>query len=210
MPSIARSERAALTDLLDSVGPDAPTLCTGWTTRDLAAHLAMRERRMDAVGGIAVPVLAGHAESVRREYAGRRYPDLVALVRGGPPFWSAFAVPGVDRIANTTEYFVHHEDVRRAQPGWAPRSLHSRVQDALWAAVTARGKLAYRSVPCGVLLQRPGGQTARVRDGEPAVTVAGEPAELLLHAFGRRGHALVDVSGPVDAVASMHGTDINA
>jgi uncharacterized protein (TIGR03083 family) len=47
-PTLARAERAALCDLFDEVGPDAPTLCAGWTTRDLAAHLVIRERRADA------------------------------------------------------------------------------------------------------------------------------------------------------------------
>ena len=37
--SHARDERSALVASLRDAGPDAPTLCAGWTTRDLAAHL---------------------------------------------------------------------------------------------------------------------------------------------------------------------------
>ena len=52
--SIADTERAALCDLLDQLGPDAPTLCTGWTTRDLATHLYVRDRNPRAWAGISV------------------------------------------------------------------------------------------------------------------------------------------------------------
>jgi uncharacterized protein (TIGR03083 family) len=41
----AQDERAALAALLHETGPDGPTLCEGWQTRDLAAHLALRARR---------------------------------------------------------------------------------------------------------------------------------------------------------------------
>ena len=41
----AQDERAALAALLHETGPDGPTLCEGWQTRDLVAHLVLRERR---------------------------------------------------------------------------------------------------------------------------------------------------------------------
>ena len=34
---MSKSERAALADLLEQLGPDQPTCCEGWTTRDLTA-----------------------------------------------------------------------------------------------------------------------------------------------------------------------------
>ena len=40
-----QAERAALCDLFVQVGPAAPTLCEGWATYDLAAHLVIRERK---------------------------------------------------------------------------------------------------------------------------------------------------------------------
>ena len=43
--SYSQEERLALCALLDKSGPDAPTLCEGWTTGDLAAHLVLREHR---------------------------------------------------------------------------------------------------------------------------------------------------------------------
>nr|BFF25281.1 hypothetical protein GCM10025732_32460 [Glycomyces mayteni] len=36
-------ERRDLCELLAEVGPDAPTMCEGWTALDLAAHLVLRE-----------------------------------------------------------------------------------------------------------------------------------------------------------------------
>ena len=144
MPSIARTERLALADLLDELGPDAPTLCAGWDTRSLAAHLVVRERRPDAGPGLVVSSLAGWTESVQEGYEQRPYDELTELVRSGPGRMSAFSLPGVDKFLNTTEYVVHHEDVRRAQKRWQPRDLPTGVQDALWKAVRARAPMSFR------------------------------------------------------------------
>ena len=65
--SVAQHERAALVETLRSVGPDAPTLCGGWTTRDLTAHLVLREYRLDAAPGITVPALAGYTTKVQKQ-----------------------------------------------------------------------------------------------------------------------------------------------
>lgn len=54
MSTFAKRERLLLADLLETAGPDAPTLCEGWQTRDLAAHVVVRERRADAAGGIMI------------------------------------------------------------------------------------------------------------------------------------------------------------
>jgi len=209
MATIAQFERNALATLLDELGPDAPTLCEGWRTRDLAAHLVTRERRGDAALGIAVKPLAGHTASVQRSYAARPYEELVAKVRGGAPFWSVFALPGADRLMNTTEYFVHHEDVRRAQPDWTPRELPAKVQDGLWEAVKGRAKLSFRGTTFGVTLTRPGGETVVATSGEPMAVLTGEPAELLLYLFGRRDHAKVSLSGPPEALEQLAGARLD-
>ena len=210
MTSIAARERAALADLLDEVGPDRPTLCEGWRTRDLAAHLAVRERRPDATPGVAVKALSGWTESVQASYAERDYAELVALVRTGPGRLSPFALPGMDKFFNTTEYVVHHEDVRRAQPGWAPRDLPRKMQDALWTVVRSRAPFAFRSTDAGVVLRRSDAprSTLTASRGEPVATVTGEPLELLLYAFGRRGHARVAVTGDPAAVAALQATSL--
>lgn len=214
MTSLSRTERLALADLLDELGPEAPTLCAGWTTRDLAAHLVTRERRVDVLPGLAVKALAGHTAAVQASYAeGRPYAELVHLVRTGPGRFSPFALPGADRIGNTTEHVVHHEDVRRAQPGWEPRTLPPAVQDALWSALTARAALSFRGLSCGVTLRRtdrPDAEPLVAAGGEPVVSLAGEPLELLLYSFGRRDHALVDVSGDPVAVTELAAAHLAA
>ena len=43
--SFAQKERERLAELFLEVGPDAPTLNEGWTTRDLAVHLLIRESK---------------------------------------------------------------------------------------------------------------------------------------------------------------------
>jgi uncharacterized protein (TIGR03085 family) len=210
--SIATRERAATADLLAELGPDAPTLCEGWTTRYLAAHLAIRERRPDATPGVAVPALAGWTDRVQAGYAERPYEELVDLVRTGPGRLSPFSLPGWDKFFNTTEYVVHHEDVRRAQPGWAPRELPHQVQDALWRAVRSRAPLALRSADVGVVLRRSDAtrSTLVASKGEAVATVTGEPMELLLYVFGRRDHAVVDVTGDPAAVAALTAAPLKA
>lgn len=203
--SIARTERLALADLLLELGPDAPTLCAGWDTRALAAHLVVRERRPDATPGVAIGALAGWTERVQQEYEKRPYAELVELVRTGPGRLSAFSLPGVDTMLNTTEYVVHHEDVRRARPGWEPRALPRKVQDALWKVVRTRAQMSFRGLEAGVVIRRSDAARSSfvASAGEPAATVTGEPLELLLYLFGRRDQARVEVTGDAAAVAAL-------
>src|SRR4051794_21442907 len=133
MTAFARSERQALCDTLQSAGPDAPTLDEGWSARDLAAHLVLRETRPDASVGIVVAPLSGWTRRVQSGIAHEPWPRLVDRLRSGPPRWSPSALPGVDERLNLLEFVVHHEDVRRAVPGWQPRALSAELQDALWA-----------------------------------------------------------------------------
>lgn len=201
---IAAEERRALCDLFDEVCPDAPTLCGGWTTRDLAAHLVVRERRPDAAAGILLPALRGYTASVQDTVAQRPWPELVELVRGGPPFWSPLRMPLFVDAVNTVEFFVHHEDVRRAAPGWEPRPPDARRDGALWHTVQTVGRLSYRGSPVMIVLRRPGGAEQTVRRGTGTVTITGEPGELLLHAYGR-DEARVELDGVPDDVATVQG-----
>ncbi|SHF34963.1 TIGR03085 family metal-binding protein [Streptoalloteichus hindustanus] len=182
---VARDERRQLCDLLDRLGPDEPTLCAGWRTRDLAAHLVLRERRPDAAPGILLRPLAGYTERVQRRIAEQPWGHLVRTLRAGPPRWSPFSLPRVDEAANSAEFLVHHEDVRRAREGWRPRPEEPARDAAAWRAVERIGRLAFRRSPVGVALRRPDGTEAVVRRGPRAVAVVGAPAELLLYAFGR-------------------------
>lgn len=199
MTSLARTERAALCDLLDGLGPDAPTLCDGWTTSDLAAHLVLRERRPDAVAGLAFSSLAGRADRIRRGYTELPWPRLVDLVRTGPPRWSPAALPPVDATINTIEFYVHHEDVRRASGDWSARALTAANEEELWRRLRMMGRMLLRKAPTGVVLRRDDGVLWRARPGTSYVTLSGPASELVLYAYGRGDQATVEVLGdPVD------------
>ncbi|MGN6301722.1 MAG: TIGR03085 family metal-binding protein [Angustibacter sp.] len=206
MTNFARAERLALSDTLLSTGPDVPTLCEGWSARDLAAHLVVRERRPDAAPGMWLSALAGHTESVQAGVAATEWSALVDQVRQGPPVWHPARVAAVDEAMNTAEFFVHHEDVLRAQPGWRARELPHGEERALWRAASVAGRLALRQAPSGVELVAPGFGRAVVHRGHPMVRVEGAPSELLLWAFGRRSVAQVHLDGPNDAVERLQGS----
>ncbi|MDT0265030.1 TIGR03085 family metal-binding protein [Streptomyces sp. DSM 44915] len=205
MSTHAKRERLLLADLLESAGPEAPTLCAGWTTRDLAAHLVVRERRADAAGGMVIKPLAARGERIREEFAVRPYDELLQMIRTGPSRMSPFSWKQVDEAANTVEFFVHGEDVRRAGLEWKPRSLDPVFADVLWRRLESSAKLLGRRSPVGLVLRRPNGQTVVAHKGAPVVTVTGEPGELLLFAFGRQEKTRVEIEGDEQAVAQVKG-----
>ena len=202
----AQEERAALAALLEETGPDGPTLCEGWQTKDLAAHLVLRERRPDAAAGVMGGPLASYTARVQRKYLGRySYPELVGLFRSGPPALSLFAIPGADEAANAVEYFVHHEDVRRAGEEWTERPLDDGLSEMLWKRLKG-ARLLLRSAPTGIVFAREGNGKLDLivaKNATPSVTVTGSPAELTLWSMGRTRAAHVTLDGPEDAVAKL-------
>ncbi|SUA46605.1 TIGR03085 family metal-binding protein [Nocardia africana] len=123
--SMAQRERRALVSTMTAAGPDAPTLCGTWTVRDLAAHLVVRERHPVAAPGILLKPLAGYLDSVQAKVSEKPFTELLEQIRTGPPWWSP--LKPVDAVVNLTEMFVHHEDVRRADPEWTPRPCRPRT-----------------------------------------------------------------------------------
>jgi uncharacterized protein (TIGR03085 family) len=202
----AQSERHSLCNLFLEVGPDAPTLCEGWTTRDLAAHIIVRESRPDAAGGILIKPLAAYGEKVRKGVAQRDWKSLVEAIRNGPPRLSPMRLTFLDRLTNTVEFFVHLEDVRRAQPNWEPRTLLDDLESQLRTSITQGGRLFARKSPCGLVLQITHGASIVAKKGEPAVTVTGEVGELIMFVYGRQDHARVELSGPEDLVQAVRST----
>ncbi|WP_304324104.1 TIGR03085 family metal-binding protein [Corynebacterium frankenforstense] len=188
--TFAMAERRRLAELLLELGPDAPTLCEGWTTRDLAAHLWVREHRPDAAAGMFLPPASGHLRNVTADVLGGDYAQTVRDWAAGAPRWNP--MHWLDRAVNTAENFVHHEDVRRADGTSRPRDFSRVVDDELWAAVGRMGTMLLRSSGKPVILTAPGRTpvvAARGRgvaeQGDDVVRVTGEPGELLLWAFGR-------------------------
>jgi uncharacterized protein (TIGR03085 family) len=201
-------ERAQLADLLDELGPGAPTLLAPWTARDLAAHLVLRERDYLAGPGLILPGAWGRwAERRRRALALRDFTWLIATFRSGPPP-GFFRIGWVRRLPSLNEFLVHHEDLRRAN-GRGPRTNKQALDEALWRNVgRAPWFLARRLRGAGLELQWAGtAKTVRARRGEPTARVTGPLGELLLYLFGRQGAAHVEVSGPdaaVDAARRTH------
>jgi uncharacterized protein (TIGR03085 family) len=201
-PNFARAERAELCDLLDAVGPDQPTLCEGWTTRDLAAHLLVRDRRPDASLATVIKPFAGHADNVRRAVATGDFSRLVERVRRPSPL-SLAGPPFLDRMVNTVEYFVHHEDVRRGVPGWTRRTLPRRLDDALLSQMRLLVRLRLRRYPASLTITSPGYPPITSGVGGPAVTVGGEPGELTMFFAGRQRAAQVEIDGPPEAAGGL-------
>lgn len=198
--SVAQRERAALVETMRGVGPDAPTLCEGWTTRDLAAHLVIREYRPDAAPGILIPFFASHTEKVQNQVVERNeWDELVSKLAAGPPVYSPLKL--LDPVANVAEMFIHHEDVRRAQPGWQPRSLEPALSKMLRRTLPLMARLTLAKVPGRVALRTPEGKTVLTAGQGPAVTVTGAPEELLLFSVGRQ--AKVDFDGDAAAVQAV-------
>ena len=186
-----------------AAGPDAPTLCGDWTTRDLAAHLVLRERRPDAAAGILITQLAGYTARKQKQLTERtEWPDLLELVASGPPLYSPLKL--LDPLVNTTEMFIHHEDVRRAASGWQPRQLDDDLTAALRRQVRFAIRMSLGRAPAAVTLRAlDGAKLASIGDG-PQCVITGAPSELLLFLSGRDAEevTLTGDDGTVAAVRS--------
>ena len=215
--TFAQSERAELCALFEVVGPTADTLCDGWNTHDLATHLWIRENDPIGATGILAKPLAGLLERRMAEVKQRwDYAELVQRIRSGPARLSVFAIPGVDEGANSTEFFIHHEDVRRAVDSVPPRrELDADVEEWMWRRLKLLGRAWFRRAPVSVVLERLGSDgpepepdTIRAMSGSSIVTLVGRPSELMLYANGRRAVAEVETVGEPATVAALDATDL--
>jgi uncharacterized protein (TIGR03085 family) len=188
-PTLAQQERTILCDLFVDLGPAAPTLCEGWLTADLAAHLVVRERRPDSGPGLVWPPLAGYTDKIRRAVRDRTpWDELVETVRSGPPR----LLRPFDGPMNTVEFFIHVEDVRRAGAGWEPRPISPELADALWARVGPGGMA--KKLRATIVITSPG-RADKERGTGPRLTLAGDPGELTMFGAGRQGASRVEISG---------------
>lgn len=206
MSPLARTERAALCDLALEVGPDAPTLSGDWTVKDLVVHLLVREGSPATLGIVLAPLAPVTALASAR-LARRDLPELVERLRQGPPVYSPLRLGVLDKALNTLEFFVHHEDIRRAQDRWQPRALDGRAQAALWKLIGVAGRGLVRSVPVGVVLERSDtAESTTLRGGASSVVVRGLPSELVLFVYGRQDEAQVELLGEQADIARLTGS----
>jgi uncharacterized protein (TIGR03085 family) len=201
--SLARRERLALCATALRVGPDAPTLCDPWSTRRLLAHLVVRERSVWALG-IRVRALARLAEQSMDEWEGKDFEALVERFRS--PGMTPLALPRVEGTVNTLEHLVHHEDIRRAQPGWEPRVLERADEATIWTMLTLFGRGTARRAGVPVRIEWDS-RSATLRSGDDPVVLRGRPSELAILLSGRGRVARVDYAGRPEDVARVRGAD---
>jgi len=201
----AQTERAHTCDALASAGPDAPTLCEGWTAHDLAAHLWLRENEFINALGFNVSALADRTnrrvEQLKQQL---QFTELVDLVRAGPPRFSLFGIPALDETGNGVEYLIHGMDVRRPN-GQPEPERDEEFQQWCWSALERAAKFMLGKSDAGIILEWEGrpDRSLRAAKGDRIVTVLGEPSELLLYAFGRRSSADVRLVGLDSALAAL-------
>jgi uncharacterized protein (TIGR03085 family) len=200
--SLASRERDALCDLALSLGAAAPTMCEGWTVKDLVVHLLVRERKPWAALGDVVPPLAGTTDRASADLAARDLATLVTQLRSVP-----LPLAVVDPVVNGMEMFLHHEDVRRAQPGWTARTLSGGDERHLWLAAATIGRLQARRAGVPLVIAS-GSRRAVLRGGDSPVVVSGPVPEVLLFLCGRSSVAAVSFDGPGDRVARVRGTHL--
>jgi uncharacterized protein (TIGR03085 family) len=206
MTTVARAERLLLCDLALEVGADAPTLCGDWDVKELVAHLLVRERSLLGAPGIIVPPLAGLTEREMARTARSNLPTLVGKLRKGH---SMLALPVIDPLVNTLEYYVHHEDIRRAQPEWEPRVLDRPTSAALWRAISVSGRGLVR--PAGVpvtIRDLESGKSATLRRGDDPVTVSGRVGEIVMFLHGRRQTVGLELTGPEASIQRLRDANL--
>jgi uncharacterized protein (TIGR03085 family) len=204
--SAARTERELLCDLALQVGPDAPTLSGDWDVRHLMAHLVVRDRQPHNGIGIVVPAFAGRHDRAVERVAEREFPTVVGAVRDAR---SPLSLPGIDSLANTVEFFVHHEDVRRARPDWRPRIHSRRLRDALWRVLPVLGRSLVVSAGVPVRLRRADtGDTMTLRRGANPVVLTGDVGELVLFLYGRKQTHGLSFDGPDAHVTALKAASL--
>lgn len=191
--TFSSSERSALAQTLLDKGPDAPTLCGDWTTRDLAVHLWIRENKPLAQVKSMLPVGGDAVEAETEKALARPYEETVRKWAEGPRALSPWKI--LDPVANGVEHFVHHEDVLRGHlsPGdpVEERDLEPGHRAYLHRAiklVAGRAIKADRPViidPDGfsriVINDKPGVSP----DGEAVVRISGGVGEIVMWLLGR-------------------------
>ena len=137
------AQRRSLADLLDELSDDQwrqPSLCTGWTIRDVAAHLTLQQLRL----GDVIAMMAhwrGSLDRTIEHVACRRAAalptdQLVAEIRGMTG--SRRHTIGVTHLETLTDILVHSQDIaiplgrHHEMPPRAAALAASRVLSMRW------------------------------------------------------------------------------
>lgn len=216
LTELRRLERASACQTLRDLGPDAPTLCSDWSTADVAAHVVASERAwglpMVMAYGLrrVLPVgvtqrgmqsLRGISDRQLKRAKNHGWAWLLGRLEAGPPVPYRLASVAPIRLI---EEWIHHEDVRRAN-NLARRPSSVELNEALWQA-----GLLLTSFPeflpgrAGLEVVLPDGRSHRLGDTS-RVRLQGEPGELLLFLAGRATAADVTVDGDDASIRALQG-----
>ncbi|QES57021.1 hypothetical protein DEJ51_24920 [Streptomyces venezuelae] len=180
------AERRELADVLDGLTPDqwdSPSLCAGWSVREVAAHMSLGFRT--TVPGFAAELLRARGSlhrmtdrTARRDAAAFTARELAALLRenAGHP-WKPPAAGPTGALAHDV---VHGLDITVAL-GHPRRVPEDRLR-LLLDAVTPRSLRFFGADLTGLQLRA---QDLDWTHGE-GTPVYGEAQDLLLVLFGRR------------------------
>ena len=208
MTSFAKRERSAICQTLRKLGPDQPTLCQGWSTKDLLVHLIVRENRPDAAVGLFIPFLGSYTDSVSKKYSEKSFEDLIMIFENGPKSPSPFSLPKVDELANTFEFLVHHEDILRAQDNYQPRKLSEEDAKFVWSRFTKSAVFFMRKIKVGVVAKTDQG-IYTLKRGNDVVTISGNLIDLVMFAFGRKNTTEINFEGNPTAVEKLKNSDLS-
>lgn len=121
---MARSERAELADFLETLAPhqwDHPTLCAGWSVKDVISHVVSYEE----LGFVGLTSRFARGRIVRanqvgvEDYAALTPPQLVQFLRDHlQPRGLTAGFGGMIALLDAT---IHHQDIRR--PLGVPRRI---------------------------------------------------------------------------------------
>lgn len=193
--SLAKRQRAALCDLMAELGPNAPTRCEGWDVADLTAHMWVREHRPSALPGIGLARFAERTRRIQDEALRQRgFHSLLEDLRS--PGWVMLPL---DRVVNAVEFFIHHEDVLRANDG--QQALSAAEQAELWRTARVLAFKAQRSWGGRLRISPIGGRPVSHGRGDRIVNLQGHPSELLLFLTGRK--ADVTVTAEPEAASAL-------
>lgn len=207
MTSLAKRERFAMAQTFRNLGPDAPTLCEGWNAFDLLLHLIIRENRPDAAAGIVIPGMKNYANKIKEGLRLKGFETLVQEFANGPRNLSIFSLPGVDDLANTIEFVIHHEDLLRAQANYSPRVFSDEDKKILWKGFTKTGKFFLFKAKVGVIAKSEQG-TYTMKSGNSCVTIEGDVIDLWLYTYGRKTAANIKFDGDEKSIKILQETKL--
>lgn len=195
--ALARAEREDLRDLLVGLGPEqwrAPSLCAGWSVKDVVAHMLSYEEL--GARQLAERFLRGRLSVDRvnaiglREYSTRTPPELIELLEAHLD--PAGLTAGMGGAIALTDGLIHQQDIRR--PLGLPRTIPAeRLVPALRTALfgpTLLGVIRVRDVRLVAAdIDWTFGRGPEVRG----------TGEAILMAVAGRPDAVADLAGPGQA-----------